>query len=114
MLASPSGEENNVPSQPSRLIPEYANLRISGLRKSKIIQEKDKKGNGIPKVFGFIYLFASVAMSSTKSVLKEAVSFKANLIYHEERSKFSPYNPRKIFNPLSSNIKTVDDNFTFT
>ena len=28
MLASPSGEDNGVPSQSSRLIPEYANLCI--------------------------------------------------------------------------------------
>ena len=38
MLASPSGEEHNVSSQSSRLIQEYVNLRISGLRQRKIIQ----------------------------------------------------------------------------
>ena len=42
-LASPSVEEHNVPSQSSRLIPEYANLWTSGLRLSKIIQYKYRR-----------------------------------------------------------------------
>ena len=33
ILASPSGEEHDVPSQSYCLIPEYANLRTSGLRR---------------------------------------------------------------------------------
>ena len=32
LLASTGVEEHNVPSQSSRLIPEYVNFRISGLR----------------------------------------------------------------------------------
>ena len=43
MLASPSGGDQDVPSHSSRLIPEYANLRTSGLRQSKIIQDKYKR-----------------------------------------------------------------------
>ena len=34
-LASPGGEDHNVPSQSSRLIPEYENLRTSGLGQRK-------------------------------------------------------------------------------
>ena len=71
MLDSPSGEDHNVPSHSSLLIPEYANLRISGLRQSKIIQEIYKKENGIPEVFGLVDLFASEAMYVTKSILPE-------------------------------------------
>ena len=81
------------------------NLRILGLRRSKIIQEKYKKGNGIPKVFGLISLFASVAMSSTKSVIPEITSFPAKLIHHEERDNDSPENIPNFKTPLVSNIE---------
>ena len=68
-LASQSGAEHNLPSQSSRLIPEYSSLCIWELRKIKIVHERDKKGNGIPKIFGLIDLFAYVAMYTTKSIL---------------------------------------------
>ena len=51
---------------PPRLIPEYEILLISGLRRSKVIQESYKKVNGTPKVFGIFALFESVSMSDTK------------------------------------------------
>ena len=86
-LASPIGEEYDMPSQSYHLIPEYAKLRISGLSRRKIIQEKYKKVNVIPKVFGFIYLFESGAMYSIKYILTETASFSAKLLHHEERSK---------------------------
>ena len=41
-MDSSGGEYYNVPSQSSRLIPEYANLHISGLRRKIIIQEKTR------------------------------------------------------------------------
>ena len=47
-LDSPSVEYHDVPSHSSRLIPEYANLLISGLRRSKIIQDKYKRANALP------------------------------------------------------------------
>ena len=68
-LDSPSGEGHVVPLHLSRLIPEYANIRTSGLRRRKIIQDKEKNEKGIPKVFGLIYLFASVEISATKYIL---------------------------------------------
>ena len=68
-LDSPGGEEHDVPSHSSRLIPEYANLCTSGLRQKKRVQDKDKKEKVIQNVFGIIYIFASVAMSVTKSIL---------------------------------------------
>ena len=78
----PSLEEHGVPSQSSCLIPEYVNLAISVLRRSKIIQEKYKKGGSISKVFGLIELSASVAMSVTKSIIPETASFSSNLIHN--------------------------------
>ena len=68
-LDSYSGEEQNMPSRSSSLIPEYENLRTSGLSLSKIIQDKYKMIKGIPKVLSLISLFTSVAMSITKSIL---------------------------------------------
>ena len=53
-------------SQSSRLIQEYEILLISGLRRSKVIQESYKKVNGTPKVFGIFALYESVSMSDTK------------------------------------------------
>ena len=82
-LDSPSGEEHDLPSQVSCLIPEYANLRILGLRRGKIIHEKYKKINGTPKVFGLIYLFVSVTISVTKSIFPEKESFPAKLIHQK-------------------------------
>ena len=90
MMASPSGEEHDMTSQSSHLIPEYANLCISVLIQRKIIQEKDNTGNVIPTVFRIIALFSSVSMSGTKSILPEIESFTAKLLHHEERAKLSP------------------------
>ena len=89
-MASPIGDEQNVPSHSSHLIPKYKNLRFSVLRQSKIFREKGKKGNGIPNVFGLIALFTAVAMSATKYILPETASFSVKLIHHEERAKDSP------------------------
>ena len=110
-LASPSGEEHDVPSQSSCLIPEYVNLRTSGLRRRKIIQERQKR-IGIPKIFGLTALFASVDMTVTKSILPETASFAAKLLQHEERAKYSPYNLPSFNNPIVS--KTEEGNYTFT
>ena len=91
-----------MPSNSSRLIQEYISLCITGLRQSKIIQEKDNKGNEIPKVFGLIYIFVSVAMSATKSILPETEIFASNMIHHEEKANplqkisptlLTPWNP---------------------
>ena len=68
-MDSPSGEEHDMSSQSSLLIPEYDDLRISGLMQIKRIQEIDKKGNIIPKLFVLIFLFSSVTMSDTNSIL---------------------------------------------
>ena len=89
------------------------NLRISGFRWSKIIQEKYKKGYGIPKVFGLISLFASVAMSDTKSIIPEIASFVAKLIHHEEWSKSYLDNLSNFTNPLVSKIEEENDTFYF-
>ena len=112
-LDSPSGEDREVPSHSSRLIPEYPNLRISGLRRNKIIQERDSKVNGIPKVFGLIYLFTYVVMFITKSILPETESFTAKMLHYEERAKSSPENLPKFTNPLVSNIEEGNDALTF-
>ena len=88
-LDSPSGEEHNVTSHSSFIIPEYVNLLILGLSWSKRIQEKYKNGNFIPKVFSLIEPFASVAMFVTKSIIPEKASFAAKLIHREEMSKSS-------------------------
>ena len=69
LMDSPSEGENDVPSQPYRLTPEYVNLCKSGLSWSKIIQNKYKREKIIPKLFGLIYLFAYVAMYATKSII---------------------------------------------
>ena len=113
IMASPCGEEHDVTSQSSRLIPEYENLRTSGLRQSKIIQCKYKKGKVIPKVFGLIDLFASVAMSCTKYILPKIASFAAKLLHNEERSKCSPDNLSNFVNPLVSSKEAVHDTFSF-
>ena len=113
ILASPIGEEHDIPSQSSRLIPEYVNLHVSGLRRSKIIQGKFKRGNVIPKVLGLIALFVSVVMHDTNSTLPETESFAYKLLHHEERSKSSPYNFPNFTNPLASIIEAGNDNFTF-
>ena len=70
-LAPTSGKEHDVPSQPSCLIPEYVNLHILGIRRIKIIQERNEKGNDIPKLFGLVDLFTYVAMSDTKYILQK-------------------------------------------
>ena len=73
-LDQTSGEYQDIPSQ-SLLIPEYASLRTSGPTQIKRFQEIDKKGSVKPKVFGLIYLFASVEMSATKSILAKKEIF---------------------------------------
>ena len=112
-LSSPSGEEHDVPSRFSHLIPEYANLCISGPIISKIIQEKGKKGNVIPKVFGLIALFAFVVMSANKSILPETANFATKLIHHEEISRSSTYNLPNLYNPLVPNIEVGKYTCTF-
>ena len=82
-LVSPSGEEHDVPSHSSCIIPEYSNLHISVLSKSKIIHEKDKKLNGIPKLFGLIALLSYLDISATKSIIPETASFPSKLLHHE-------------------------------
>ena len=103
-LASPIVEEHNLPSQSSSLILEYANLHTSGLRRSKIIQDKGKTEKGIPKVFGLIALFASVTMSANKYILPETAIIVAKLLHHEERDKYFPENLPNLTNPLASII----------
>ena len=76
MLDSPSEDKHDVPSQSSHLLPEYENLYISVLMRIKIIQEKNKKRNGTPKVFWLIAFFVSVAMYATKSILPEIAIFQ--------------------------------------
>ena len=102
-LYSPSGEEHDVPSQSSHLIPEYTNLLVSALSISKIVQEQYKNENGIPKVFGLISLSAYVVIFSTKSILPETASFAAKILHHEDISKSSTDNLPRFTNPLSSN-----------
>ena len=63
---------------------------------------KEKKEKGIPKVFSLIYLFASVAMFSTKSILPEIESFSAKMIHHKERHKSFLDNLPNFTNPLAS------------
>ena len=67
----------------------------------------------IPKVFGLIALFAYVAMSATKSILLETVSFAAKLLHHEERAKYHPDNIPNFANPLAYSIEAVNDTFAF-
>ena len=112
-MASPSGEEHIVPSNSFQLIQEYVNLRTSGLRQSKIIQYRDKREKGIPKLCSLIFLFASVAMSATNSILPETASFAANILHHEERAKSYTENLPNFTNPLVSNIKSGNYTFTF-
>ena len=81
-LASKSGEEHYVPSQASRLIPYYENLRTSVLRQSKIIHERQER-IFIPKIFVLMAILASVVMTSTKFILPETVIFLSKLIHHE-------------------------------
>ena len=74
---------------------------------------KEKKEKGIPKVFSLIYLFASVAMFSTKSILPEIESFSAKLIRHEDKSKSSIDNLPNFNRPLVSRIEAGNYTFTF-
>ena len=103
-LDYPSGEYSNVHSQSSHLIPEYSNLRISGLRRSKIIQEREKNRYFIPNFFGFITLVTYVFISVTKSIIPETAMCVAKLIQNEEISKSYPENLPNFTNPLISNI----------
>ena len=52
-------------------------------------------------------------MSATKPVLLETVSFEANMIYHGERSKYSPENLPNFTNPLAFGIDAGNDTFNF-
>ena len=112
-LDSPSGEDQDMPSQSSRLIPEYANICISALRLIKIIQERYKHGYGIPKVFCLISIFEPVAMSVTKSILTGTDFFASKLLHREEMARSSPENLPNFTNPLVSNIEEVNDTFNF-
>ena len=96
-----------LPSNPIIYEPPHA-----GLRQNKIIQEKYKKGNDIPKVFGLIALFVSVAVSDAKYILTETAVFEANLLHHKKISKTYPDNIPNFTNNLASNIDTV--NYIFT
>ena len=82
ILALQSVLDQDVSSKSSRLIPECVNLWISILRIIKIIQEILKKLNDIPKVFGLVYLFESVAMTANKSIIPEIEIFASKLIHH--------------------------------
>ena len=112
-MASPSGEGHGMTLQYSRLIPEYENLHISGLGQSTRIQDKYRKVNGIPKLFELIYLFSSVSMTYTNSILPEIASFEANMLHHEERANSSPENLPNSTNPMDYNIKAGNDTFIF-
>ena len=105
MMASPSGEEHVVTSQSSRSILYYANVRILGLRKIKIIKEKDNNRYGIPRIFGLISLFASVDMSSTKSMIPQTVIFSAKIIHHLGKRKLLSINILNFTNHLVSNTE---------
>ena len=111
-LCSTIMEEHDVTSQSSHLIPEYVNLRLSGLRRRKGVQERDNNRDVKPKVFGLLALFASVAMSSTNLIITETESFTCKLLHHEEISKYSPENLPNFTKPLTSNIKSGNNNFT--
>ena len=112
-MDSPSREEHDVPSHFPRIISEYANIRISGLRQRKRLQEKDNKRYGKPNAFGTISLFEYMAMSLTNSIIPKTVSFSDKLLHHEEKSKSSPENLTNFNNTLNSNIQAGNDNFTF-
>ena len=84
-----------------------------GLRKSKIIQDKYKIENVIPKGFSFIAPFTSVAMSVAKYVLPETAIFAAKLIHHKERDKSSPGKFPNFNNPLASSIEAGNYTFIF-
>ena len=86
---------------------------FSGLRRSEIIQEKDNRRFGKLKIFGFIVIFASVVMYSTKSVLLRNSDFSENLLSHEERAKYSLENLTNFTNSLASKIESVNDTFNF-
>ena len=75
ILASPNREDHDGPSRPPCLIPEYVNICISVLRKSRRVQEKYKNGNSIPKVFGLISIFVSMDIYVTKFILPETDIF---------------------------------------
>ena len=60
-----------------------------------------------------IYLFVSVAMYSTKSIITKISSFSSKLIHHEERTKSSPENITNFTKPLASNIEAGNYTFTF-
>ena len=79
----------------------------------KIIQEKYKKVDGVPKVFGLISLFASMSMSVTNYILPDTAIFSYKLFHHEERAKSSPDNLPNFTNLLDSNIEVGNDTSTF-
>ena len=112
-LDSPGVEEHDMTSRSSRLIPDYVNLRTSGLMQRIIIQDRYKKEKIITKLFGLLALLVSVAMYATKFIIPETESFAYKLIHHEERSKSSLENLPKFTNPLASNIKSVNYTITF-
>ena len=58
-------------------------------------------------------LFASVAMSSTKSILPETAKFSAKILHHENICRSSPYNIPNFTNTLAYMIETGYDTFNF-
>ena len=102
-----------MPSQSSRLISEYVNIRISELRRSKIIQERYNNRDVATKCFVPIGFFASVDIYFTKFIIPETARFSAKLIHHEEKSNSPPENIPNFTNPLVSNIEEVNATFTF-
>ena len=71
-----------MPSHPRRLIPEYVNLRILGLRRIKIIWEKDKNRDGKSIVFDLINLFVYMAMYTTNYIILEKEIFPDKFLHH--------------------------------
>ena len=86
--------------------------QISILRKSKIIHEIYKNRGVKTNVFGLIYLFLSVSMSTSQSIVPETETVAANIPHRKERSKCSPDNLPNFTDPLTYNIWGVNDDFT--
>ena len=66
------------------LVPEYVYLHTSGLIRSKKVQDIEQKGKININIFGLVYLFYPVYMSSIRSILLGMAIFSGKMIHHEE------------------------------
>ena len=89
---------------------EYTHFRTNVKQNNS---RKRQENRGQAQGFDLVYLFSSVAISITNTIIPETESFASKLIHHEEIFKSSPDNLPNFTNPLDLSKEAGNDNFTF-